>query len=56
VKKKIEKMKAVVRVTQSPMNPVRWNLTLSCGHEVWVNGVSKPRFKSFECPACKTKG
>lgn len=42
----------VQSVKQSPMNAMRWMLTLSCGHETWVTSKSKPkRMKEF-CPTC----
>lgn len=43
----------VQRVDRSPMNPRRWCLTLSCGHEVWVTAASKPKRMKAICPECK---
>jgi hypothetical protein len=39
---------------QSPLNPLRWNATLSCGHDVWVNGKQKPTAKTAECGRCES--
>lgn len=36
----------------SPLNSLRWNATLSCGHEVWVNGKRKPTAKMANCGEC----
>lgn len=45
----------VQRVTQSPMNPLRWCLTLSCRHDVWVTSKRKPtRMKEF-CDRCEVE-
>lgn len=42
----------VQRVTQSPMNPLRWSLTLNCGHEVWVTAKRKPQRMKVACERC----
>ncbi len=46
----------VVSVTQSPLNAVRWMLTLSCGHEVWITSKTRPKrhggIKCVSCLAC----
>lgn len=42
----------VQRVDQSPMNPKRWCLTLSCGHEEWVTASRKPKIMKAECTRC----
>lgn len=44
--------KTVQRVDQSPMNPQRWCLTLSCGHEEWVTSKSKPKRMKMKCSQC----
>jgi hypothetical protein len=46
----------VTRAIQSPMNATRWCLELACGHEVWVNGKSKPKKTKVDCTACDKKG
>lgn len=43
----------VQRADQSPMNPKRWCLTLSCGHEVWVTANRKPTRMKAECDRCQ---
>lgn len=43
----------VVRVDQSPMNPVRWCLGLDCGHEEYVTAKRRPVRSSHPCGACK---
>jgi len=43
---------AVLRVDQSPMNAKRWELSLSCGHTLWVTAAKKPTRKTAECPTC----
>jgi len=42
----------VTRVDQSPMNRLRWLLTLACGHEVWITSRSRPRRAKSACPTC----
>lgn len=37
----------IERVTQSPMNPVRWCLDLECGHEKWVTQRGRPSKESL---------
>jgi hypothetical protein len=44
--------KAVSRVDQSPMNPKRWCLTLTCGHEVWVTRSARPKIQAHFCEKC----
>jgi hypothetical protein len=34
--------KAVASVSQSPMNALRWLITLECGHELWVTRKRRP--------------
>jgi hypothetical protein len=48
------KVRSVVRVTQSPVNPQKWCLDLSCGHEKWVRGKRKPSKRVVPCnyPEC----
>lgn len=46
----------VQRVDQSPMNPKRWCLTLSCRHEVWVTANSKPKRMKAKCDVCPKVG
>ena len=41
----------VVRVDRSPMNPMRWSLTLECGHEVWVTQKTRPTRMYVTCEA-----
>jgi hypothetical protein len=45
-------MPAVTRVTQSPMNALRWVLDLACGHEAFVTSKSKPRRTKAKCEKC----
>ena len=45
-------VKAVTRVDRSPMNPIRWCLTLECGHEEWINSKSKPKRQLQGCTRC----
>lgn len=42
----------VERVTQSPMNPLRWSLDLACGHEAWITSKSRPKRKHQVCERC----
>jgi hypothetical protein len=37
---------------QSPLNPVRWCLTLECGHKVWITSRHRPQRKGMRCPSC----
>lgn len=43
---------AVVRVDRSPMNPRRWELTLACGHTLWVTSGKRPSRKTSKCATC----
>lgn len=43
---------AVVRVDRSPMNPKRWELSLACGHSLWVTATARPRRKTSKCDRC----
>ncbi len=44
---------AIVKsVKVSPFNPRQWNLTLACGHDVWVTGKRKPTRKTIYCQRC----
>lgn len=45
-------MSRVVRVTQSPMNAMRWCLELDCGHEAWCTSKRKPTRKIEPCETC----
>jgi hypothetical protein len=45
-------IRTVQRVDQSPMNPKRWCLTLSCRHEVWVTASRKPQRMKMPCDRC----
>lgn len=40
----------VVSVRQSSVLADRWCLTLSCGHELWVQSAREPREKTAVCP------
>ena len=42
----------VRRVDQSPLNPKRWCITLSCGHEVWITAARKPTRMKAACERC----
>lgn len=46
-------MRAVVRITQSPLNAKRWSLDLNCGHEVWVTARRRPTRKFAPCESCR---
>jgi hypothetical protein len=44
---------SILRVTQSPMNALRWVLDLSGGHEAWITQKMRPRLgKSVHCAVC----
>lgn len=47
-------MQNVTRVTQSPMNALRWVLDLACGHEVYATSKRRPTRKKAACEKCKT--
>jgi len=34
------------------MNPKRWELSLACGHRLWVTANKRPTRKSVACVAC----
>ena len=42
----------VRRVDRSPINPKRWCLTLSCGHEAWITAIRRPQRMKMECARC----
>ncbi len=44
--------RAVLRVTQSPLNPLRWCLSLNCGHERWVTSKARPARRAARCNRC----
>jgi hypothetical protein len=48
-------MAKVLNAKVSPLNPKQWNLSLDCGHYVWVTAKRKPTRKSIKCERCKTK-
>lgn len=47
-------MKRVIqKLTQSPLNRLRWLLLLSCGHEVWVTRKTRPHLgRQADCEIC----
>jgi len=45
----------VMSVKQSPLNPLRWLLTLACGHEIWVTAKQRPRVRTGRCPKCSAE-
>ena len=47
-----KQLMTVQRADRSPMNPLRWCLTLSCGHETWVTSKAKPTRMKSECERC----
>jgi len=49
------KMKHVWRVTRSPMNPLRWCLTLDCNHEEWITAKSRPVRQFMRCSKCSSQ-
>lgn len=49
---RVRVLSAVTAVRQSPLNAMRWNLELACGHEVWVSAKRKPKRKRQECHPC----
>jgi len=56
MRKKLKLPKArIERVTQSPMNPVRWLLDLDCGHSVWVTAKRRPTRQQIDCGDCARK-
>ena len=46
---------SVVAVTRSPLNVLRWNLSLSCGHDVWVTAKNQPTRRLWVCADCDKK-
>ncbi len=45
-------MKVVQRADRSPLNPRRWCLILTCGHEVWITSARRPNRVAVPCPKC----
>jgi hypothetical protein len=45
-------MKRVRRITQSPLNKLRWCLELECGHDVWITKGYRPLMHSANCIKC----
>lgn len=48
-------IKRVVRITQSPMNALRWVLDLECGHETWITAKRRPTRKTAQCSPCNVR-
>ena len=46
-------MRKILGVKQSPLNPLQWNVSLDCGHDVWMTRRSKPSRKTLRCEKCK---
>ena len=42
----------VLSAGRSPMNPKRYLLQLSCGHEKWITATKRPARKKATCTAC----
>lgn len=42
----------VLRIDQSPMNPLQWCCLLACGHDQWVTAKRKPERKHMKCDRC----
>jgi len=53
VKRNREWDRDVVKITQSPMNALRWVLDLSCHHEAWVTRTRRPTMKTYQCDECE---
>lgn len=47
--------RVVIRITQSPMNPIRWCFDLACGHEQWDTSKRKPTRKTMRCHSCASQ-
>lgn len=45
-------MKRTVIKARNPMNPLRWNCELDCGHEVWVTAKRAPKKATCSVKAC----
>lgn len=43
---------AIVRIDRSPMNAKRWQLSLACGHDLWVTATRRPTKKTSKCATC----
>ena len=46
------KRRKVVKVTQSPLNALRWCLQLDCGHEIWITSRKRPKRAREGCERC----
>lgn len=46
-------MRVVHRADRSPLNPRRWCLTLSCGHEIWITSTRRPTRVEAACSRCQ---
>jgi hypothetical protein len=53
--KRITSKQRVLYVDPSPMNPVRWCLTLECKHEIWLTSKSRPTRAFANCSLCANK-
>lgn len=47
-----EPLRPVVDVHRSPANRLRWCLTLSCGHGLWITAKRQPQRKTAYCERC----
>lgn len=45
-------MRAVVKITRSPLNKQRWQLHLACGHTDWITAKKKPTRGVSTCGDC----
>ena len=46
---KAQSVRKVLRITQSPMNRLRWLITLECGHEKWITRRKRPTITRVTC-------
>jgi hypothetical protein len=45
----------VLSVKPSPLNHLQWNVSLDCGHDVWITRRSRPSLKKLRCEKCEAR-
>lgn len=51
----MQKTVKVNRITQSPLNRVRWHVSLDCGYQYWLNSKRRPMALRAACAQCEAK-
>lgn len=49
---RLQPKRKVLSMKQSPLNGLQWNISLDCGHDVWITAKAKPQRKTLRCEKC----